>query len=76
MSTQVATVTFTRVDPDTGKRVYHDVRVALVLPIEPGEDTSELAWEAAEQWPESGWGTDDPSAWWVSKIVVSGSCEV
>jgi len=72
----VATVTFTRVDPRTRKSIYHDVKVPLHVPVEPGEDTSELAWEAAALWLESGWysdDSDDSMTWWCSQITVKMS---
>ena len=69
-----AVVTFTRVNPDfhaSAYRLYCDVRVNFTEPVDADElDGGELAWEAAEQWPESGWGDDVP-AWGVARVTVT-----
>lgn len=72
MSYGTATTTFTRVDAE-GKRHWYDVVLDLKVPVTPENlDGGELAWEAASEWPESGWGSDDPrDAWGVVKVMVT-----
>jgi len=68
--TATATVTFAK-----GAQ-RHDVELTL----NPDDDVEvdefveelevdDLAWAAASEWPESGWGTDNP-AWGVVAVVV------
>lgn len=60
-----ATITFKNYD------ATHDVIVPFTFAVNVADlDVGELAWEAAELWPESGWGTDHPK-WSVVAVTVT-----
>lgn len=61
-----ATVTFAHLGET------YDVVFPLLAPVDDVEDLdgSELAWEAAEIWPEADWHLDKPT-WGVVKVTVT-----
>lgn len=62
-----ATVTF------TNQITTHDVTMPFTFEVNVDElDAGELAWEAAAEWDEAGWGSDNP-LWSVNKVTVTTS---
>lgn len=60
-----ATVTF------TNQLENRDVKVPFTFAVNVEDlDASELAWEAAELWPEAGWDSDKP-LWSVVNVTVT-----
>lgn len=69
---QSVKVTFTNHDYVTpsGRFARHEVELWITEPIDGDADLTELAWEAAEVWPESGWGTERGDSWWGSSVTL------
>lgn len=63
-------VTFVNRDYVTpgGRHPEHEVELWLTEPLDDVADLPELAWQAAEVWPESGWETGD-MPWWASRVT-------
>lgn len=60
-----ATITF------TNQITTHDVTLPFTFEVKVNSlDPSELAWEAAAEWPESGWDNDVP-VWSVIKVTAT-----
>ncbi len=60
-----ATVTF------TNQIETHEVKLPFTFEVKVNDlDPSELAWEAAAEWPEAGWDNDVP-VWGVINVTVT-----
>lgn len=73
------TVIVTFVGHDYTEGLSHDVRLTLANPLSvaglDGDAVAELAWEAAGEWPESGWGTNTPR-WWAKYVTLPDGTRV
>ena len=60
-----ATVTF------TDQVSKHNVKLPFLFEVDVDTlDAGELAWEAAGEWAEAGWGSDNP-VWGVVEVTVT-----